>query len=110
MPWTLPEYRRGHGQRLAHLGDVVDAQDRCALGGGEDGGSDRSPQPLAGTGAVDPADEALARGADHQRAAELAQLAEPAQQLHAVGRGLAEADARIEPDVLRGDTGGEGRL
>src|SRR4051812_1204874 len=115
LPWlsmgvTLPEYRRGHGEGLADLGDIVDAEDVGALGGGEDRGGDRAAEALVGGGAVDPADEALARGADHQGAAELTQLAEAAQQLHAVGAGLAEADAGIEPDPLCGDAGRAGNF
>ena len=61
-------------------------------------------------GAVDLADEALARGADHDRPAEVAQLAEPAQQLEVVLEGLAEPDPGIEPDPLLGDPGGHRRL
>src|SRR4051794_33387921 len=110
LPWlsmrrTLPEYRRGHGEGLAHLGDVVDAQDVRALGGGEDRGGDRAAEALVGGGAVDLADEALAGGADDQGPAELAQLPEAPQQLHVVGGGLAEADAGIEPDPLFADAG-----
>src|SRR3954468_8038251 len=108
MSGTLPEYRRGHGEGLAHLADVVDAQDRGALGGGEDRGGDRAAEALAGGRAVDLADEALAGGTDHQRPAELAQLAETAQQLHVVGGGLAEADAGIEPYAVLGDAGRDG--
>src|SRR5918994_4243743 len=98
VPGTLSENRRRHGKRLAHLGDVVDAQHLGALGGGEDRGGDRAAEALAGGGAVDLADEALAGGADDQRPAEPAQLVEATEQLHVVGGGLAEADAGIEPD------------
>ena len=93
--------------RLRHLGDVVDAQDVGALGGGEDGGGDRAAEPVVHLGAVDLADEALARGADDQRPAQLAQLAEPAQQLEVVLERLAEADPGIEPDPLLVDPGGD---
>ncbi len=60
--------------------------------------------------AVDLGYEALAGGADHQRAAQLAQLAEPAQELEVVVEGLAEPDPWVEPDPLLGDAGGDGRL
>ena len=42
------------------------------------------------------AEEALARGADHDRAAQRQQLVQTAQQLEVVRDGLAEADARVE--------------
>src|SRR4051812_49724099 len=111
LPWlsmgvTLPEYRRGHGEGLADLGDIVDAEDVGALGGGEDGGGDRAAEALIGGGAVDPADEALARGADDERAPQPAELGEPAQQLHVVRVRLAEADPGIEPDPLLVDARG----
>ena len=46
----------------------------------------------------------LARGAEEDRAAQLAQLAEAAQQLEVVLDGLAEADPGIDPDPLLGDS------
>src|SRR4051812_29295164 len=105
MAGTLPEYRRGHGHGLADLGDVVDAQDPGALGGRQNRRGDGAAEAFAGGGPVEAADEALARGAYHQRPAQLAQLAEAAQQLHVVGAGLAEADPGVEPDPLLGDPG-----
>ena len=45
-------------------------------------------------------EEALARGADHDRAAEREQLVQAAQQLEVVLDGLAEADARVEQHPL----------
>ena len=49
------------------------------------------------------AEEALARGADHDRPADGDDLVEAAQQLEVVLHGLAEADAGVEPDALLGD-------
>ncbi len=46
------------------------------------------------------ADEALARAPEHDRPAQLAQLAEAAVQLEVVLDGLAEADSRVHPDPL----------
>src|SRR3954468_22216813 len=110
MAGTLPENRRRHGERLAHLGDVVDAEDVGALGGGENRGGDRAAETLVGGGTVDLAEEALARGPDHQRTPQLTELAKAAQQLHVVGAGLAEADAGVEPDLVLVDPGGDGGL
>src|SRR5215218_2008483 len=110
MSWNLPEDRGGYGHRLLDLDDVVDAENRRAVGGRQHRGGDRATQALAGVGAVDPADEALARGADDQRPAQLGQLRQAPQQLEIVLGGLAEADARVEPDPLLADAGGERRL
>ena len=46
----------------------------------------------------------------HERPPELAELAEPAQQLEVVLDGLAEADPGVEPDPLLGDPGREREL
>ena len=55
------------------------------------------PRPVADLAAGDRADEALARGADHDRAAELGELAEPA----AAARGCAR---RVLPKPIPGST------
>ena len=59
---------------------------------------------------VDLADEALARGPDHQRPPQLPQLPQPPQQLQVVLQRLAEPDPRIEPDPLLGDALRHGEL
>ena len=48
-------------------------------------------------------EEALARGAEHDRPPELPQPREPAQQRQVVSDGLAEADAGVDQDLLLGD-------
>ena len=68
------------------------------------------PRRSLDRGAVDLADEALARGADDDRAAEVAQLAQPRQQLEVVLERLAEADPGVDRDPLLGDAGGEREL
>src|SRR6185369_14587976 len=79
-PWNLPQHRFGDRQGLADLGDVVDTEDGGAVGGGDHRGGDAAAEAVAGGGAVEAADEALARGADDQWPAERRQLPQPAQQ------------------------------
>src|SRR6476659_2621599 len=105
MAMKLPEDRRRYPGRLGGLGHVVDAQHAGAGREREDRVGDGAADPLVRAGAVDLADEALARGADQDRPAEVAQLAEPAQQLEVVLERLAEADPRVDPDPLLGDAG-----
>ena len=54
----------------------------------------------AGVVGGDSAEEALARGTDHERPAQRGQLVEAAQQLEVVRGGLAEPDPRVEHDPL----------
>ena len=66
-------------------------------------GRDRAGQALVlAAAAGELAEEALARGADHDRPADRDDLVEAPQQLEVVLDGLAEADARVEPDALLG--------
>src|SRR3954451_7871407 len=103
MEGTLPEDRRRDLRRLGDGADVVDAEHVGALGESEHRRGDRAPGALAGARSVDLADEALARGADDDRPAEPPQLAETAQKLEVVREGLAEPDARVDPDPILGD-------
>ena len=71
---------------------------------------DGPADPLVRLAPRDRADEPLARRADDDRPAEVAQLAEAAQELEVVLERLAEADARVDPDALLGDAGRDGAL
>src|SRR4051794_35046669 len=95
------ESSSGHMQGIGVLGDVVHPEDRRAALERQDVARDGAGDAVglaADTG--DLAQEALARSADHDRPADGDDLVEAAQQLEVVLDGLAEADARVEPDAL----------
>ena len=73
---------------------------------GERGG-ERAGEPLLGRLALrQPADEALARHAEDERAAEPVEQRQAVDQVEIVGRVLAEADAGIDGEVAARDAGG----
>src|SRR5690349_2252324 len=94
---TLTEEDGGHIERLARRRDVVDPEDVGPGREREHVRRDRRAEPVAHLAAGDRPEEALARGPDHDRAAELGQLAEPPEQLEVVFERLAEADSRVDP-------------
>ena len=100
-----PLDRRGHGERL-HMGrDVVNAEDCCPPVECRHRGTDgrgraadrrcRIPEH-AGEGA-------LAREADENRAPDAADPLEPSDQRQVLVGGLAEAESRVDADVVLGD-------
>src|SRR5262245_49506669 len=99
-PVAPAEDRLGRVERLASFGDIVDTEDVGPGGERQHVRRNRAPEPLAELAAGDLAEEALSRGADHDRPAERRNLAEAAQQLEVVLDRLAEADPRIHPDPL----------
>src|SRR5690606_8729922 len=90
----LPDRDRPH-----RLGDIVNADDLGAAGYGGQRRGDRAAEAASGIGSIrQPADEALARGAEQHRAAERVERGQPVQELEIVPDRLAEADARIDDD------------
>ena len=81
----------------------MDAKDGRPASERDDVRGDRPGHALGRAAAGDPAQEALARGADDDRPAELDDLVQAGEQLEVVVDGLAEADAGIEPDSLARD-------
>src|SRR5262245_1142075 len=71
---------------------------------------DRSAQPFIGRGGGNLVDEALARSADEKGQPERLELTDACDRGEALLRRLAEADARIEHDVLPRDAGVRGNL
>ena len=72
LPSGAAEQYRGARRAPAHLGDVVDAKHLGSARQRQHVGGDRAAEPVADLAAGDLAEEALARGADHDRPAELA--------------------------------------
>ncbi len=68
-------------------------------------GRDRAADPVHRLRRRHRIDEALARGADQDRQAEMLELPELGNRLHALFRGLAEADPGIEHDRVARDAG-----
>src|SRR5581483_2478792 len=93
----LQPFRRAEAKR------VGDAHDVGASERGGDGGREASLQPLIGTEIENSSDESLPRSADEEREAERGERGQSAQQRQVVVEILAEADARIDDDVVRGD-------
>ena len=87
-----------HRERVADRRHVVDPEDARAALVREHVGGDRRGDPVVDVAAGDRAEERLARGADHERAADRDELVEPPQQLEVVLDRLAEADPGIEHD------------
>src|SRR5437016_2101267 len=88
-------------ERLPRLGDVVDAEHaRAALQRDHVGGDAPGDPVLWVGGAGELVDERLARDADQHAEAERDDLVGPRQQLEVVRHRLAEADARIDVDLL----------
>ena len=97
--------RGGDAQRLDGFGDVVGPDDRGAVHIGHHMGGNRAADPLHRLRRRHRVDEALARGADQDRQAEVLEFVELGDRLHALLRGLAEADAGIEHDGFPRDAG-----
>src|SRR6185437_16388889 len=89
-------------KRLDVLADVVGAQDRRAsLVRRDRRGDARAQRPgRRGRVAGELPERALAREADHERAAEREQDVEPPEQLEVVLDRLAEPDAGVEADAV----------
>ena len=103
-----PHTRSRGGERLDVLTDVVDAEDRGAALVGRDGGAERRrerPGPRLRVEQL--AQRALAREPEEDGTAEREQHVEPPHQLEVLRRRLAEADARVEADMLFRDPGGD---
>src|SRR5829696_6960426 len=94
------ESSSGNRQGIGVLGDVVHAEHAGSALQRQDVGRDRARQAFAlAAPPGELAEEALARGPDHDGPADRHDLVEPAQQLEVVLHRLAEADAGVEPDA-----------
>src|SRR4051794_29671060 len=109
LPGATAQDDLGDFERLTHLGDLVHAEHLRSADQRQHVGGDRAAEPVTDLAARELAEEALSRGADHDRLGELAQLADSAQELEVVLDGLAEANPGIDPDPLLSDAlrGGE---
>ena len=93
-------------QRLARLGDVVDAHHLDPLPHAPQHGGDGTWQPRLGRALPgDMADEALARDAEQDRTAEAVEEREIGEDREVVLHELAEADAGIDRDPVARDAG-----
>ena len=97
------------GEELHRRGHVVHADDGGAVPRRPGHGGEAAGQPLGGSGAGDPADEALAAGADEQRSPQAGERVEAAQQQQVVARALGEADPGVEDDLRAIDDAGSER-
>src|SRR5512143_763342 len=107
-------HRLEGGQGVAQEAGVVDAQHVGAADGGGQAGADGGRVPVFDRLAGELAEEALARRADHDRAADgRRELPGAGEQRDVLVETLAEADARVDDGALpqngrqRGDTLGE---
>src|SRR5207248_5358511 len=96
-------HRVDDGERLPRGRHVMDAHDRSAVQSGDHGGRDRADEALRGGFPAQLSQEGLARSADHQRPAQLGQLAQAPQKEQVVLRGLREAKTGIEGDAVLAD-------
>ena len=101
-----------HATARARLGDVVHAHDVGAVRRRHHATAAAVPSTRAAgsSTAGQRADEPLARGADHHRGTEVARRLDGAKQRQVVVEVLAEPDARVDAEVLRGDAREHGRL
>ena len=96
------------GEELHRCRHVVHAHDSGAVTGPPKTGGEAAGEALGGWRAGQLADEALAAGADEQRAAERSEDVELTQQRQVVEAGLREADAGVEHHLRAVDAGGLG--
>src|SRR6476620_3160482 len=99
LPGAMAQDDLGDVERLTHLGDLVHPEHLRSAKQRQRVGGDRAAEPVTDLAARELAEEALAGGTDHDRPAELAQLADSPQELEVVLDGLAEADPGIDPDA-----------
>src|SRR5439155_19618084 len=95
----------GDAQRLYGFGDVMRPDDPRSVLGRQQMRGNRAAKALMRLRRRHRADEALARGADQQWKSERLQLAEPRQRGHALLGRFAEADAGIEDNFFRRNSG-----